>query len=64
MEPDCPNMGERKRVAKQKSKFKVRQTAGMGGTVAQQIAGENAILIQKNKDKESRQFLQNDMILI
>lgn len=64
MEPDCPNMGERKRIVKQKIKFKVRQTAGMGGTVSQAIAQDNAILIQKNKDKESKQFLQNDMILI
>ena len=64
MEPNCPNMGERKRVAKQKSKFKERQTAGMGGTVAQKIAMENAVMIKKNKDRESRQFLQNDMILI
>lgn len=36
----------------------------MGGTEAQKLQKENNKQKQKNKDRESRAFLQNDMIMI
>lgn len=64
VELDAPSKEYKRRDQKRQVKFKNRRGPAFGGTMSAGLAAENAKLKQNNKDKESRQFLQNDMILI
>lgn len=64
IELDAPSKEYKRRDQKRQVKFKNRRGVQFGGTVSASLASENAKLKQNNRDKESKQFLQNDMILI
>lgn len=63
VEMDAPNNAEKKRRRKIQFKFKDRR-GGAYGTLSAKLKKKNDKLTKKNDDRESRSWLQNDMILI
>lgn len=60
---DAPNNAEKKRRRKIQFKFKDRR-GGAYGTLSAKLKKKNDKAKQKNDDRESKSWLQNDMILI
>lgn len=63
VEMDAPTKAEKKRQIKRGFKFKARK-GGNYGTLAEKLKKQNAKKKQANDEKESKEFLGNDMILI
>lgn len=63
VEMDAANNAEKKRRRKIQFKFKDRR-GGAYGTLAAKLKKKNDKAKQRNDDRESKSWLQNDMILI
>lgn len=64
IELDAPTKDEKKRYKKTEFKFKQRQGAAFGGTVAAKLQKKNEKTRLRNNDRESNAFLKNDLIMI
>ena len=63
VELDAPTVAEKKRQLKRSFKFQARRSQAYGN-MATKLAKKNAQKKRANDDKESHNFLKNDMILI
>lgn len=64
IELDAPTQADKKRQRKLKFKYRERQGAAYGGTLAEKLARKNDKVKRKIKDKESQSFLKDDLIMI